>query len=83
MPMHDFLCQSCKNEFEELVLKNEAVKCPKCGSDNTQKLISCCRFSVGGDNGVSKAAQWRAQGGVGPSTKSGCGGCSGGNCSTC
>lgn len=80
MPMHDFMCQSCKHEFEELVIKDEEVKCPKCGSANTQQLMSCCRFSMGGDNGVGKAAQWRAQGGTSPSK---CSGCSGGNCSSC
>jgi putative FmdB family regulatory protein len=83
MPMHDFQCRSCQCEFEELVLKDEAVKCPTCGSADTNKLMSCCRFSMGGDNGVSKAAQWRAQHGAAPSAKSGCAGCSGGSCSTC
>jgi len=41
MPIYEYRCSDCENKFEELVSRLEAaVSCPKCGSDNTSRLIS-------------------------------------------
>jgi putative FmdB family regulatory protein len=41
MPMYEFKCKQCGQQYEELVRNNEEkVSCPKCGSDQTYKLIS-------------------------------------------
>ncbi len=43
MPLYEYLCKSCGYTFEVLQLKKESekeVKCPKCKSKDTQKLIS-------------------------------------------
>ena len=40
MPLYEFRCKSCENEFEELQSRDaENPKCPECNSD-TDKLIS-------------------------------------------
>lgn len=77
MPIYEYRCDACGEEFEELVFGNDSsVKCPKCGSDRTGKLMSCCRHkNAGGGGGLGTASS--ASGG------GGCSGCSGGNCSTC
>ncbi len=41
MPIYEYRCDTCSNEFETLVLRrNETVHCPSCGSDRLAKLIS-------------------------------------------
>jgi putative FmdB family regulatory protein len=39
MPIFDFRCRSCSTRFEALVLK-KTPKCPKCSSDDLEKLLS-------------------------------------------
>ncbi len=78
MPIYEFRCNACKEDFEELVFKDgESVACPQCGSMKTEKLMSCCRFKTGGggvDLGGASAPS---------SSSSSCAGCSGGSCATC
>jgi len=42
MPIHEFICEKCRHEFEYLILSvNEPdPKCPQCKSKKLQKLIS-------------------------------------------
>jgi putative FmdB family regulatory protein len=82
MPIFEYVCKRCKNQFEELVFgQDEVAVCPSCGSTKTQKLMSRCRSKAGGGPGgadeapSAKAAPARSGGG--------CAGCSGGSCSTC
>ena len=43
MPLYEYICKDCKNQFEELVFSQDAhVSCPQCGSENTEKLMSAC-----------------------------------------
>lgn len=82
MPIYEFVCNKCKEEFEELVLKEkEEVKCPKCNSTEVSKLMSACRFKTGGPIVLDSTSGGNSQGGV--SRSSGCAGCSGGSCATC
>jgi putative FmdB family regulatory protein len=39
MPIYDFKCRSCAARFEALVLK-KAPKCPKCSSEDLERLLS-------------------------------------------
>ena len=49
MPIYEYVCKDCKHEFEELVFsQEEAATCPKCGSKNTEKLMSACSAKVDG-----------------------------------
>ena len=76
MPIFEYSCSKCGEEFEELVFNDSnPVPCPKCGSEETGKLMSCCRHKHGGASSVGQASS--------TSASSGCAGCSGGNCSTC
>jgi putative FmdB family regulatory protein len=77
MPIFEFRCEKCQEQFEELVLgDDQKVICPACGSDKASKLLSACRFrngDGGGDFGGS----------LGGGSSSSCSSCSGGNCSSC
>lgn len=48
MPLYEYECESCGERFEELVRSSSArqkPKCPACGSDKTQRVVS--QFAVG------------------------------------
>ncbi len=43
MPIHEFACSACEQQFEELILResDEAeVGCPACASKDVSRLIS-------------------------------------------
>ncbi|MCF8011081.1 MAG: zinc ribbon domain-containing protein [Clostridiales bacterium] len=42
MPIYEYKCKDCNNEFELLQLpgRNDQPACPECGSTNLKKLIS-------------------------------------------
>lgn len=40
MPIFDFRCKECGNNFELLVLGPTAYECPQCGSSDVDKLVS-------------------------------------------
>jgi putative FmdB family regulatory protein len=50
MPLYEYECKDCSAKFEKMVSLSasaKTVECPECGSTNTGKLISGCRFSSG------------------------------------
>ncbi|MBM4396800.1 MAG: zinc ribbon domain-containing protein [Deltaproteobacteria bacterium] len=71
MPIYEFRCERCSEEFEELVPSGtESHPCPKCGCVRSQRLASAAAFSVGGKMTTS-------------SSSSGCSSCSTSSCSGC
>lgn len=71
MPIYEYKCNDCPEEFEKLVMgSNREVACPKCNSKNVTK-----KFSLFGMSGVEKQAE--SSGG------SGCSSCSSSSCSSC
>jgi putative FmdB family regulatory protein len=40
MPIYEYQCEHCSNQFELLVLKATVVACPACGSPNLEQLLS-------------------------------------------
>ena len=43
MPIYEYKCSDCDNEFEELVFsQDELPPCPKCQSEKVEKLMSAC-----------------------------------------
>lgn len=40
MPIYEFKCKACKNEYEGLVRMGSKMMCPKCKSFNVKQLIS-------------------------------------------
>jgi putative FmdB family regulatory protein len=74
MPIYEYKCTQCENEFEKLVFGKEEIVCPKCGK-SVEKLMSCCSFkSKDNASGETKTSS---------SSKSGCGTCSATSCASC
>jgi putative FmdB family regulatory protein len=54
MPIYEYLCQSCKNRYEAIVLSAETeVKCPQCGSGRKTMQLSVFAKPAG-SNGSEK-----------------------------
>lgn len=68
MPIFEYRCNDCGEDFEKLVFGNNPVRCPKCNSQSVKK-----KFSTFGMRGVEN------KGGG----SSGCSSCSSNSCSTC
>ena len=49
MPMFEFICNECGEEFEELVFsRDESVDCPSCGNSDVKKKVSVAAFKSSG-----------------------------------
>lgn len=71
MPIYEYRCTACENEFEVFVQSaNSEVKCVECGDANLQR-----KFSV---FGMKSGSKFRSS-----SSKGSCGSCSTHNCSSC
>jgi len=58
MPLYEFNCTNCMDEFEELVRSVAAiaeVKCPTCGSQDIHRKVSIFASKVS-KGGISSAA---------------------------
>ncbi len=52
MPIYEYKCNDCDNEFEELVFsQDELPPCPKCQSKKVEKLMSACAVQTEGSGG--------------------------------
>lgn len=54
MPIYEYYCEACGQEFEKLVRLSKAdlsPKCPSCGSEKTHKQISRVASSFAGSGG--------------------------------
>ncbi len=51
MPIYEYKCKKCGEEFEKLVSGNQKVTCTKCNSKDVRK-----KFSVFGMSGVENPA---------------------------
>jgi len=74
MPIYEYVCLDCKEEYEILRAFNESdqpMDCDECGGENVKRKLSVAYAHSGGSsvNGVSGGG--------------GCSSCAGGNCSTC
>lgn len=53
MPLYEFQCADCKDEFEELVRSSAAVaevKCPHCGGQHVKRKVSLFAAKAGGSS---------------------------------
>lgn len=58
MPIYEFECDQCHQEFEELVLRAsdaEKMTCPTCHSERVHKKISLFGARVGGGSASAAA----------------------------
>jgi putative FmdB family regulatory protein len=76
MPIYEYECCKCCEKFEKLVFRSdEGVSCPKCDSEEVQKVLSVFGFKSGGDKGAASSRM-----GSGASS---CAGCHSSSCSSC
>jgi len=74
MPIYEYQCKKCGEEFECIVFGNEKPGCPSCQSKNICKNMSACGFISRGSSGQTTSRSAGA---------SGCGGCSASSCAGC
>jgi len=74
MPIYEYCCEECHENFEKLVFGSESPDCPACNSKKVSRLMSACGFLSKGSGGETTRASASA---------SSCGGCSATSCSTC
>ena len=68
MPIYEYICKDCGNEFEQLVSRSDSeISCSKCGSGNLEK-----QFSVFGTASASSGPTCPAAGNC-PAESGGCG----------
>ena len=70
MPIYEYQCDRCENEFEKLVFStSEKIACPKCKSKKVHRTMSAFAFSSGG--------KFKS------TASSSCSGCAATSCTTC
>lgn len=73
MPIYEFRCLNCDDLFEMLVMnpnEPEAVKCPKCDSSESERVMSTTSFCVTGECAGPSGASAQTRN------------CTGGSCTT-
>ncbi|MDF1543930.1 MAG: zinc ribbon domain-containing protein [bacterium] len=51
MPLFEYICADCGNEFEELVSSSEQIiSCPKCNSHSVERKLSVFAASSSGSS---------------------------------
>jgi putative FmdB family regulatory protein len=46
MPLYDYHCRGCANEFEALVRAGDTPRCPECGGSDLERLLSTFALST-------------------------------------
>ena len=70
MPIYEYRCKECGEEFEKIVRSGTEINCPECSSDQVRRMMSAFAFKSG-DSFVPSSGG------------SGCGSCSASTCSGC
>ena len=64
MPIFDFKCRACGEQFEELVRRDDVPACPDCGGEDLEKLVSVPVVSTEGSRQRTLSNARRASGKV-------------------
>ena len=92
MPIYEYRCPKCRNEFEELIFGDEIPECPTCGCPESERLLSCACLHMPAPSRVGQVMPYGPGRGMGigggcgmggGSRKSGCGGCTASSCAGC
>jgi len=81
MPIYEYKCPKCQNEFEELIFGDAVPECPTCGYPESERLLSCACLHMPAPSRVDQTATYPSS--SGRSSKSGCGGCTASSCGGC
>ena len=73
MPIYEYHCEKCGEDFECLIIGNDTPECSSCTSKKVTKLMSACGFVSKGGGGQT----------VSSSAGSSCSGCTTTNCAGC
>jgi len=73
MPIYEYHCEKCDENFECLIIGNDTPECSSCTSKKVTKLMSACGFVSKGGGGET----------VSSSAGSACSGCATNNCTGC
>ena len=76
MPIYEYQCNNCSENFETLVMGSSTPECPSCNSKDLSRLMSACGF-------ISKSSGPSGETTVKSAGTSACGSCSSSNCSSC
>ncbi len=75
MPIYEYQCSACGQEFEYLVFKSSEVPhCPACQSQKVTKLMSASTFFSKSKSGLTQSSSAAA---------SSCSGCAATSCTSC
>jgi putative FmdB family regulatory protein len=64
MPLYEFKCLKCQEFIELLVMKKDEEvepKCPECGCEDLERVLSTTSYSMGNGAGTSKRVQSRSR----------------------
>lgn len=75
MPIYEYCCKDCKNEFEYLVFGSELPICPECESNKVARLMSACGFLSKGSSGETISSSATAASSCGSCSATSCAGC--------
>jgi len=58
MPIYEYSCRACGNDFEKLVSfsSKDIIRCPKCSSENVVKKISMVASGKSGCGGCTSTS---------------------------
>ena len=78
MPLYEYRCERCSNEFEVLVRRSDtAICCPSCGGNEASKKVSRSSFHLKGTgwyaSEYASASAASAESGAAAESGRGCG----------
>lgn len=76
MPLYEYTCSACQQQFEVLVRGDERPACPECGGTRLEKLLSVPAAHTGGSKSQLPLCDTPRAGGCG-APLCGQGGCQG------
>ena len=60
MPIFDYQCRACGNQFELVVLKSTVIACPACAGSDLEQLLSGFAVSSDGSRKANALSARRA-----------------------